>query len=368
MYSKTHSISIKGDNTGSCKSYAEYLDKSEGKFFNSNGEYEKSEIYVDIDKHSKGQLGKDDAKWYAPIYSFSENESQHIAEKVTGRKVYNYEDLTENEKEKYNEKIKDLAIKYQDEMAANFNKKDIGINDNKDLKWYAKIEHQRQYKGYDEEVKKGMVKSGAEKKGFNTHIHVIQSRKANNEKKSKLSPESSQKNRTTKNKVQQGFDRQNYKKRIENTFDRETEYKRGYDEKYEYYRLKKINNLKELESYKQNHLNNENMKTIKEHHQEVSQNPEVENYNDYSKEMEKRNIEVREIQNKEKETYDLELQDKETNERERFSKLIKEQESEEIQSKWVQEQKEREEQIKQQIERQEQTEKETKKQSKDLEL
>ena len=55
MYSKTHSISIKGDNTGSCKSYAEYLDKSEGKFFNSNGEYEKSEIYVDIDKHSKGQ-------------------------------------------------------------------------------------------------------------------------------------------------------------------------------------------------------------------------------------------------------------------------------------------------------------------------
>ena len=73
MYSKTHSISIKGDNTGSCKSYAEYLDKSEGKFFNSNGEYEKSEIYVDIDKHSKGQLGKDDAKWYAPIYSFSEN-------------------------------------------------------------------------------------------------------------------------------------------------------------------------------------------------------------------------------------------------------------------------------------------------------
>lgn len=54
-------------------------------------------------------------------------------------------------------KSKDLAIKYQDEMAANFNKR-YRINYNKDLKQSAKIEHQWQYKGHDEEVKKGMVK------------------------------------------------------------------------------------------------------------------------------------------------------------------------------------------------------------------
>lgn len=343
MYSKTHSLSIKGDNSGSCKSYAEYLNKSEGLFFNDKGSYKYEEVHEDIDKHGKGQLSKEDAKFYAPVYSFSENESKFLAEQITGRKVENYNDLSNDEKEKYNKRIQELAIKYQDQMAENFNKEDIGIKKGSDLKWYAKIENERYYKGYDEEVKKGSAKSGEQKKGFNTHIHVIQSRKANNEKKSKLSPESTQKNRSSNNKVQQGFDRQKFKNRIEETFDKETGYNRHYTETYDYYRNRKLNKLEHQEQLE--NKNKDNMKTIKQHHLEVSNSENIDNYKDYQKEMEKRGIEIKEIQNREKETYDLKLKNEQ--EEEKFSDLIKEEQ--EVKSKWVQEQKERQEEIEKQI-------------------
>ena len=243
MYSVPHLISTKGDNKGSCRKYAEYLLKENTMFFShSSNEISLEEGIAFIDENSKFCLGKNDAKWYAPVYALSEEEAQFVAYKITGRMVENFSDLSPKEQKEYNEYIVDLARSFQGEMARNFNKEDLGIKGGENLFYIGVVENKRKYIGTDDEVKLGLKKNGEEKKGFNTHIHVIQSRLANNGKKSKISPMANERKSRVSNlglggKV--GFDRNYFTNRIERCFDIITGYVRLVKETFEYKKAKK---------------------------------------------------------------------------------------------------------------------------------
>ena len=243
MYSVPHLISTKGDNKGSCRKYAEYLLKENTMFFShSSNEISLEEGIAFIDENSKFCLGKNDAKWYAPVYALSEEEAQFVAYKITGRMVENFSDLSPKEQKEYNEYIVDLARSFQGEMARNFNKEDLGIKGGENLFYIGVVENKRKYIGTDDEVKLGLKKNGEEKKGFNTHIHIIQSRLANNGKKSKISPMANERKSRVSNlglggKV--GFDRNIFANRIEQYFDIITGYVRLVKETFEYRKAKK---------------------------------------------------------------------------------------------------------------------------------
>ena len=228
--------SEKGDNLGSCGKYANYLSKEAAYFFNHSSEnISLNEAIRLIDEHSKGQLKKDEAKWYAPVYALSEKEAQFICYKLFGKIYSDYDDLTAEERVIYNNYIVELGKSFQDEMAKNFNKSDVGITDGSTLCYVGVVENSRMYKEYDEEVKAGRVKAGTSKTGFNTHIHIIQSRKANNAKKSKISPMQKSKKESINNMgVKVGFDRNAFKVAIENKFDILTGYKRKEEETFTY--------------------------------------------------------------------------------------------------------------------------------------
>ena len=243
MYSVPHLISTKGDNKGSCRKYAEYLLKENTMFFNhSSNEISLEEGIAFIDENSKRRLGENDAKWYAPVYALSEEEAQFVAYKITGRMVENFSDLSPKEQKEYNEYIVDLARSFQGEMARNFNKEDLGIKGGENLFYIGVVENKRKYIGTDDEVKLGLKKNGEEKKGFNTHIHIIQSRLANNGKQSKISPMANERKTRASNlglggKV--GFDRNIFANRIEQYFDILTGYVRLIKETFEYKKAKK---------------------------------------------------------------------------------------------------------------------------------
>ena len=258
MYSVPHLISTKGDNKGSCRKYAEYLLKENTMFFShSSNEISLEEGITFIDENSKFCLGKNDAKWYAPVYALSEEEAQFVAYKITGRMVENFSDLSPKEQKEYNEYIVDLARSFQGEMARNFNKEDLGIKGGENLFYIGVVENKRKYIGTDDEVKLGLKKNGEEKKGFNTHIHIIQSRLANNGKKSKISPMASERKSRVNNlggKV--GFDRNIFANRIEQYFDILTGYVRLVKETFEYRKAKKkgkdlseFNKIKEINPF-----------------------------------------------------------------------------------------------------------------------
>ena len=241
MYSVPHLISTKGDNKGSCRKYAEYLLKENTMFFNhSSNEISLEEGIAFIDENSKRRLGENDAKWYAPVYALSEEEAQFVAYKITGRMVENFSDLSPKEQKEYNEYIVDLARSFQGEMAKNFNKEDLGIKGGENLFYIGVVENKRKYIGTDDEVKLGLKKNGEEKKGFNTHIHIIQSRLANNGKQTKISPMGNDRKTRVNNlggKV--GFDRNYFTNRIERYFDIITGYVRLVKETFEYKKAKK---------------------------------------------------------------------------------------------------------------------------------
>lgn len=142
-------------------------------------------------------------------------------------------------------------------MARNFNKEDLGIKGGENLFYIGVVENKRKYIGTDDEVKLGLKKNGEEKKGFNTHIHIIQSRLANNGKKSKISPMASERKSRVNNlggKV--GFDRNIFANRIEQYFDILTGYVRLVKETFEYRKAKKkgkdlseFNKIKEINPF-----------------------------------------------------------------------------------------------------------------------
>lgn len=241
MYVEVHITSDKDNNNGSCKKYVSYLEKENDFFFSATEDKISAEnAYQMIDEHSKGQLKKDEAKWYAPVYSFSEKESQAIVKKLFNKDLKDYEELNNKEKAIFKQELIKYAREFQNVMAENFDKKELGISTGKDLVYVGVVEFSRTYKGFDEEVIKGEKVSGEPKKGFNAHIHIIQSRKANNEKKSKISPMAKAKSNQSNFGGKNGFDRNNFKIKIENKLDEILNYNREENEKFLYYRENKI--------------------------------------------------------------------------------------------------------------------------------
>lgn len=241
MFVETHMVPVKkkDSNKGSCGGLAEYLSKeSDALFFN----HERSDIVTEkateiIDKHSKGRLAKDESKWYSPMYALSQEECQHIVFRLFKKNYENYNDMSDSEQKQYNDYVIYLGRNFQDAMASNFDKESLGIKTGADLVYVGVVENDRYYKSGDKEVKTGRAEKGSPKPGFNTHIHIIQSRKANNAKNSKISPQSKYKERTKnnfKNDIKGGFDRGGFYSIIEKKFDEITKFNRSYLETFEY--------------------------------------------------------------------------------------------------------------------------------------
>ena len=256
--SKPHST-LGADNKGSCSNLAIYLEKEneeldklikkassmseisqlenrkQGFFTASEINISTIDVINSID-NNKRKLGANDAKYFAPTISFSENELNHIAFLATGKKeVTSILELNSSELEKFNDLIREYGRKAMDNYALNFNRQDKGIKTGADLVYFGKIEHFRKFKGTDKEVVDGKEISGQYKKGLQSHIHIIVSRKDKTQQL-KLSPTCNEKQTNRKignNEYQVGFDRVKWINSNEKIFDEHFNYKRKELEKFE---------------------------------------------------------------------------------------------------------------------------------------
>ncbi len=256
--SKPHSA-LGADNKGSCSSLALYLEKEnqdldklikhasstnqifdlesrkQGFFSALETNVSTIDVISTID-NNKRKLGANDAKYFAPTISFSENELSHIAFLATGKKeVTSILELNSPELEKFNNLIREYGRKAMDNYALNFNRQDKGIKSGANLIYFGKIEHFRKFKGTDKEVIEGKEISGNYKKGLQSHIHIIVSRKDKTQLL-KLSPTCNEKQTNRKignNDYQVGFDRVKWITSNEKKFDEHFNYKRKEIEKFE---------------------------------------------------------------------------------------------------------------------------------------
>lgn len=256
--SKPHST-LGADNKGSCSNLAIYLEKEneeldklikkassmseisqlenrkQGFFTASEINISTIDVINSID-NNKRKLGANDAKYFAPTISFSENELSHIAFLATGkREITSVLELNSSELEQFNNLIREYGRKAMDNYALNFNRQDKGVKSGADLVYFGKIEHFRKYKGTDNEVIEGKEISGEYKKGLQSHIHIIVSRKDKTQLL-KLSPTCNEKQTNRKignNEYQVGFDRVKWINLNEKTFDEHFNYKRKELEKFE---------------------------------------------------------------------------------------------------------------------------------------
>lgn len=290
--SKPHST-LGAENTGSCASLAQYLDKENRElelmidkqnsldeihqfqnrkqdFFNHNSsDIGLIEVIDSIDSNRK-KLSKTDAKYYAPTISFSQAELNHLISLSTDKKdISDVWQLNLAELGKYNELLKKYVKKVMDNYAENFNRQSKGLHTGQDLVYYAKIEHFRKFKGTDPEVVEGMFKNGDYKPGLNSHAHVIVSRK---DKTQLLKLDPTTKERSTQrsiggNAYQVGFDRTKWTEKNEKAFDLLFNYKRLEREKFRNQNILKngspkekdelIREIKKQEMKAERSLNNE---------------------------------------------------------------------------------------------------------------
>ena len=252
---------------GSVRNFANYLEKeNEGKtleeqehFFDQyENNVEVEQVIQEIDGNT-AKLGKDDPKFYSMVVSPTQRELKHIG----------------NDPEKLREYTRELMKAYAD----SFNrepKKTIN-----DIKYYAKIEHERFYKEADKKIQENQpyankilelkkevrqiergetkgnvdrlklriaklereaphqqngkrIVNGMKKEGHQTHIHIIVSRRDMTNSYS-LSPGSKYRASETEmngKDVKRGFDRDKFFKAAEKTFDKKFNYNRNFVESY----------------------------------------------------------------------------------------------------------------------------------------
>ena len=270
MYITITAQKLGGDYSQSAADFAEYLEKeNQGleqedveHFFNQYGdEIEAKDVVKEIDGNT-AKLKKKEPKFYSITVSPSKYELRKLQN--------NSEDL-----KKYTRAImNDYATSFNREI----NGKKITVDD---IKYFAKIEHQRTFKGTDKQVKEnqpfatkilqlktdirkienhqldGNIKKmksqiskleaeaphqqngkrivqGMKKAGNQSHIHIIVSRKDASNSVS-LSPGSKYKASEVEmhgKVVKRGFDRDAFFTKAESTFDKTFGYKRNYAESY----------------------------------------------------------------------------------------------------------------------------------------
>ncbi|KAA2218517.1 DUF5712 family protein [Maribacter flavus] len=246
------------DNKGSCSKYGHYLNK-ENKVLRKEGLGHRQQFFFDqkqnrlttieaidtVDRNSRNKgLAKKQDRYFTMTLNFSKKELAHLTSTLAKRPIRDIAELDDKELKDYNEVIRLFARRAMRNYADNFNK---GITE-KQLVWFAKIEHRRYYKGTDKEVMVGKAKSGERKEGLQTHVHITVSR-MHKEYRINLSPLANA--RTSKNlvlngkKVNGGFDRSKWKQRNEDTFDEMFKYKRDLEEKFETLRVLKHGTLED---------------------------------------------------------------------------------------------------------------------------
>lgn len=279
--------------------FAEYLEK-ENKystdrnemFFNGESKnIEADEVVNSIDNNKK-RLKKDEAFFYNLTVNPSKEEINHLketaAKEVELIKKYakDVEVVKQAEEKIIRDMLKQYTVSCMDQYARNFGRE--GVESNKDLVWFAKVEKNRYYKYDDPNVKhnqaintqvkklekQGKVEEAAElkkdlvkesdlveggkdvpvfhmmpKAGDNYHVHVIVSRN-NKEQTRSLSPQSKGKYNPNHivngKKCAAGFDRDAFYHKAEFSFDKNFEYDRDFKETY----LSRNVNDKEPEQYK----------------------------------------------------------------------------------------------------------------------
>ncbi|GAA4273744.1 DUF5712 family protein [Aquimarina gracilis] len=241
-----------GDNKGSCTKYGFYLNKENQEYIKQN-QHERQQFFFNqdndkistikaidmIDTNAKGKgLRKNVDRYFTLTINLSEKELKHIAKLVSGKEIRDVKDLNQEEYKKYNQAIRSYSRKCMMNYAKNFNK-NITY---KDISWFAKVEHQRRYKGYEDEVIKGKEKSGAIKPGLQTHVHITVSR-MHKYQRINLSPRTNARksDKLTLNGIKRsgGFDRSNWKQLNEDSFDKMFGYSRSLEEKFETHRILK---------------------------------------------------------------------------------------------------------------------------------
>jgi hypothetical protein len=270
MYITITAQKLGGDYSQSSADFVEYLEKENQSleqeelehFFNQYGdEIEAKEVVKEIDGNT-AKLKKKEPKFYSITVSPSQSELRKLQN--------NSEDL-----KKYTRAImNDYTTSFNREI----NGKPITVDD---IKYFAKIEHQRKFKGTDKQVREnqpfatkilqlkqdirkieneqleGNIKKiqsqivkfeaeaphqqngkrivqGMKKEGNQSHIHIIVSRKDASNSVS-LSPGSKHKASEVEMHgkiVKRGFDRDAFFEKAENTFDKTFGYKRNYAESY----------------------------------------------------------------------------------------------------------------------------------------
>ena len=267
MYITITKQQTEGNYTQSVADFVAYLEKeNEGKsvedmehFFNQYGEEISSkEVIHEID-NNKAKLKKTDPKFYS------------ITVNPSPRELKRLQNSSEELKRYTRELMKDYAASFYRDKAVTVD----------DIKYYAKIEHQRTYNGTDKKIQEnqpyatkilqlkheigtiergeqqGNIKKlqrkiaqlekeaphkingkrivrGMPKEGSQSHIHIIVSRKDITNKLS-LSPGSKYKASEVMlngEKVKRGFDRDQFYKASEKTFDRLFDFNRNYVETY----------------------------------------------------------------------------------------------------------------------------------------
>ncbi len=247
--------------------FVSYLEKeNEGKalelqehFFDQNNDrIFPEQVIKDIDGNT-AKLKKRDSKFYSLTINPSQSELKHIG----------------NDPERLRQYVRETMKNYAD---AFYRDNLVSVDS---IKYYAKIEYERHYKGYDKAIKENqsfrakivklehdlvkirngelhdnpkaierqinklkaqaphqmdgkMIIQGMKKKGLQTHIHIIVSRKDSSNTLS-LSPGSSHKaSEATLNgkPVKRGFDRDAFFENAEKTFDRLFKYDRNFVESY----------------------------------------------------------------------------------------------------------------------------------------
>ena len=256
----------------SVTNFVEYLEKeNEGKspeemehFFNQHEDtVDRDHVIKDIDSNT-AKLRKTEPRFYSITINPSKRELQHLKQGDLNLKAYTREVMKG--------------------YTQSFNRdKEVSVDD---IKYYAKIEHRRSYKGFDREIKenapytkkiarlknniqkvergeiKGNVKKmekeidqllreiphkvdgkpisqGMQKSGMQTHIHIVVSRRDASNSYS-LSPGSKYKASQVElngKTVKRGFDRDSFFINTEKTFDRMTGYQRNFAE---YYQARKL--------------------------------------------------------------------------------------------------------------------------------
>ena len=235
MYTKVHRLRdyVKG-NTKSCVDLVNYLEKeNKGKallekeyFFNHEYSFVSPEMVMTAIDHNVKGLKKDEARFFMLSVNPSQKELQHLALLACGHKVENLAAMSKDEVDRYVNLFKGYTLKVMDEYARAFHR-DIS---KEDLIYFIKIEQQREFKGYDPEVKKGLADTGDLKPGLQTHAHIIVSRRDVHMEKS-LSPLAnsrglSQHHQLNGKQVQVGFDGKLFKTSCEQSFDRYFNYDR----------------------------------------------------------------------------------------------------------------------------------------------